>query len=133
MKREKHVSKREDAPVDMTPMLDIVFIMLIFFIVTTTFSNEQGLAANRPPLNSEPTPTKTSLSISINEEGQIMMLGRIVDVARVVANTQSFLAENTTTTAAIQAHENAEHGLVVSVMDQVKKAGIENVQILVKR
>lgn len=133
MKRKKHAAADDDAEIDMTPMLDIVFIMLIFFIVTTTFSNEKGLAANRPP-DSPPTdiPSK-ALSIRIDADGTIQMGGRVVDVRRVVANTQTFLAENNTTTAAIQAHEDTEHGVVVDVMDQVKQAGITNVSILVKK
>ena len=133
MKRKKHTSGDDDAQIDMTPMLDIVFIMLIFFIVTTTFSNEKGLSANRPP-DSPPTdvPSK-ALSIRIDADGQIQMAGRIVDIRRVVANTQTFLAENNTTTAAIQAHENTEHGIVVEVMDQVKQAGISNVSVLVRK
>lgn len=121
-----------DAQVDMTPMLDIVFIMLIFFIVTTTFSNELGLASERPPESKTKTIT-TSLSIQIDELGQIRMLGRIVDVRRVVANAQTYLAEQNGTSAAIRAHKNTEHGIVVKVMDQIKQAGIQNVQILVEK
>jgi biopolymer transport protein ExbD len=133
MKRKKHGTADDDAEIDMTPMLDIVFIMLIFFIVTTTFSNEKGLSANRPP-ESPPTdlPSK-ALSIRIDADGTIQMAGRIVDIRRVVANTQTFLAENNTTSAAIQAHENTEHGVVVEVMDQVKQAGIASVSVLVKK
>jgi biopolymer transport protein ExbD len=133
MKRKKHATADDDAEIDMTPMLDIVFIMLIFFIVTTTFSNEKGLAANRPP-DSPPTdlPSK-ALSVRIDADGTIQMGGRIVDIRRVVANTQTFLAENSTATAAIQAHEDTDHGVVVDVMDQVKQAGITNVSILVKK
>ena len=133
MKRKKHTAADDDAQIDMTPMLDIVFIMLIFFIVTTTFSNEKGLSANRPP-ESPPTdlPSK-ALSIRIDADGTIQMAGRIVDIRRVVANTQTFLAENNTETAAIQAHEDTEHGVVVEVMDQVKQAGIANVSVLVRK
>lgn len=130
MKRQNRTN--DDAQVDMTPMLDIVFIMLIFFIVTTTFSNELGLASERPPISSS-DPVSTSLSIQIDEMGQISMLGRVVDIRRVVANTQTFLAEHQGNSAAIQAHENTEHGIVVAVMDQIKQAGIEKVQILVKQ
>jgi biopolymer transport protein ExbD len=133
MKRKKHTSADEDAQIDMTPMLDIVFIMLIFFIVTTTFSSEKGLTANRPKDNQPTNTPSKALSIRIDDTGQIMMAGRIVDIRRVVANTQTFLAENVTDTAAIQAHENTEHGVVVEVMDQVKQAGITNISILVKK
>ncbi|MFT5277669.1 MAG: biopolymer transport protein ExbD [Glaciecola sp.] len=133
MKRKKHTSGDDDAAVDMTPMLDIVFIMLIFFIVTTTFSSEKGLSPNRPPKDQpdNPNPSK-SLSIRIDQTGQIIMAGRIVDIRRVVANAQTYLANNDTDSAAIQAHEDTEHGVVVNVMDQIKLAGISKVSVLVK-
>ena len=133
MKRKKHTSADDDAQIDMTPMLDIVFIMLIFFIVTTTFDNSKGLSANRPPENTNVSEPSKALSIRIDADGTINMIGRVVDIRRVVANTQTFLAENATTSAAIQAHEDAEHGVVVDVMDQIKQAGIESISILVKK
>lgn len=133
MKRKKHATGDDDAAIDMTPMLDIVFIMLIFFIVTTTFSNEKGLAANRPENKQSDSKPSKSLSISIDANGQITMGGRVVDIRRIVANTQTFLAENNTESAAIQANQDTEHGIVVEVMDQVKQAGIQNISILVKK
>ena len=128
MKRNKHSAGSDEAQVDMTPMLDIVFIMLIFFIVTTSFINERGLEVNRPdPNNTPPIVAKKSLSIRINENGNIQMNGREVDIRRVVANIQTYLAEHNTDSAAIQAHENTEHGIVVDVMNQAKIAGIGKV------
>ncbi|MCU7553734.1 biopolymer transporter ExbD [Alteromonas sp. ASW11-19] len=133
MKRKKHTSADDEAQIDMTPMLDIVFIMLIFFIVTTSFVKEKGLDVNRPEDNQSNTDKpSSSLSIRIDENGTITMGGREVDIRRVVANTQTYLAENNTDTAAIQAHEDTEHGTVVEVMNQVKVAGIEKVSVLVK-
>ncbi|MFT5712925.1 MAG: biopolymer transport protein ExbD [Glaciecola sp.] len=133
MKRKKHTSGDDDAAVDMTPMLDIVFIMLIFFIVTTTFSSEKGLEPTRPPKSDTPPPPNSkSLSIRIDASGQIIMAGRIVDIRRVVANAQTYLANNDTDTAAIQADEDTQHGVVVSVMDQIKLAGITKISVLVK-
>ena len=132
MKRKKHTSAEDEAQVDMTPMLDIVFIMLIFFIVTTSFVKERGLEVNRPQDNQNQNQPSKSLSIAIDQNGIIQMGGREVDIRRVVANTQTFLAENPTNTAAIQAHEETEHGIVVEVMNQVKEAGIEKVSVLVK-
>jgi biopolymer transport protein ExbD len=132
MKRKKHTSGDDEAQIDMTPMLDIVFIMLIFFIVTTSFVKEKGLDANRPKDNNESNQPSKALSIQIDELGVIRMNGREVDVRRVVANIQTFLAENNTDVAAIQAHEDAEHGIVVDVMNQAKIAGIGRVSVLVK-
>ncbi len=133
MKRKKHTSAEDEAQIDMTPMLDIVFIMLIFFIVTTSFVKEKGLDVNRPEDNeSKNNEPSSALSIRIDANGTIVMGGREVDIRRVVANAQTYLAENNTDTAAIQAHEDAEHGTVVEVMNQVKIAGIDKVSVLVK-
>lgn len=133
MKRKKHTSADDEAQIDMTPMLDIVFIMLIFFIVTTSFVKEKGLDVNRPEDNQSKTNEPSSaLSVRIDANGTIVMGGREVDIRRVVANAQTYLAENNTDTAAIQAHEDAEHGVVVEVMNQVKIAGIDKVSVLVK-
>ncbi|QJR81592.1 biopolymer transporter ExbD [Alteromonas pelagimontana] len=133
MKRKKHTSVDDEAQIDMTPMLDIVFIMLIFFIVTTSFVKEKALDVNRPEdSNANPNEPSKALSIRIDENGTITMAGREVDIRRVVANAQTFLANNNTDTAAIQADEDTEHGIVVEVMNQVKIAGIDKVSVLVK-
>ena len=117
---------------NLTPMLDVVFIMLIFFIVTTSFVKEKGLDVNRPENKNASNQPSKSLSIRIDETGTIVMNGREVDIRRVIANIQTYLAENPTDTAAIQAHENTEHGVVVEVMNQAKEAGIGKVSVLVK-
>ncbi|MDB2330840.1 ExbD/TolR family protein [Alteromonas sp. A079] len=134
MRKKKHTSAEDEAQIDMTPMLDIVFIMLIFFIVTTSFVKEKGLGVNRPEDNQAKNdqPSK-ALSIRIDADGSIFMGGREVDVRRVVANTQTYLANNNTDSAAIQAHEDTEHGTVVEVMNEIKVAGIEKVSVLVKK
>ena len=133
MKRKKHGSSDEDASIDMTPMLDIVFIMLIFFIVTTSFVKEKGLEVSRPKDSKTPPPPTNvkSLSIRVNEDGTIVVNGRQVDIRRVEANIQSFLAENNQESAAVQAHPKAKHGDVTEVINEVKKAGISNVSVLV--
>ena len=133
MKRKKHTSADDDAQIDMTPMLDIVFIMLIFFIVTTSFVKEKGLEVNRPKDNQNVQQPSKALSIRIDALGKIMMNGREVDIRRVVANIQTFLAENNTDSAAIQADEDTEHGIVVEVMNQAKEAGIEKISVLVRQ
>ena len=133
MKRKKHGSADDEAAIDMTPMLDIVFIMLIFFIVTTSFVKEKGLEVNRPKdSNTPPPPTNVkSLSIRVEEDGTIVVNGRQVDIRRVEANIQSFLAENNQDSAAVQAHPKAKHGGGGGVGEGGEEAGIENVSVLV--
>ena len=135
MKRKKHGSSDDEASIDMTPMLDIVFIMLIFFIVTTSFVKEKGLEVSRPKdSNTPPPPTNVkSLAIRIDADGSIVLNGRTVDIRRVEANIQSFLAENNQDSAAVQAHPKAKHGVVTEVINETKKAGIKNVSVLVSK
>ncbi|MFT4994963.1 MAG: biopolymer transport protein ExbD [Paraglaciecola sp.] len=135
MKRKKHGSNDDDAAIDMTPMLDIVFIMLIFFIVTTSFVKEKGLEVLRPKDSNTPPPKTNvkSLAIRIDQDGTIVMNNRQIDIRRVEANIQSFLAENNQDTAAVQAHPKAKHGIVTEVINETKKAGIRKVSVLVAK
>lgn len=131
--KKKHAKESDDASIDMTPMLDIVFIMLIFFIVTTSFVKEKGLEVNRPE-NTDKTNTKSkAVSIFINESGMIYMNNRLIDKERVTANIQHFLAENNTDSATIKAHAKVEHGIVVAVMDRAAEAGLNKLSVVVDK
>ena len=114
--------EEEDASIDMTPMLDIVFIMLIFFIVTTSF-------VNKPEANQANKEPSANIFIAIRDTGEIWMDKRQVDVKRVAANLERMLAEQPTDLVVIQADKEAEHGRVVEVMDQIKEAGIDKISI----
>jgi biopolymer transport protein ExbD len=132
MRRKKHAAGDDEAAVDMTPMLDIVFIMLIFFIVTTSFVKEKGLDVNRPEDSNTPPPQTNvkTLGIRIDASGIIRIDGREVDIRRVVASVQNFLANYNTESAAVQAHPKAKHGIVVEVVNQINIAGIDKVSVL---
>ncbi len=128
----KHRAEEEDASIDMTPMLDIVFIMLIFFIVTTSFVKEAGIEVNKPDASNATKQKSANIFIAITENGDVWMDKREVDVERVRANIERMLAEQPTEVVIIQADEKAEHGKVVKVMDQVKAAGISRISIAAK-
>ena len=121
--------EEEDASIDMTPMLDIVFIMLIFFIVTTSFVKEAGIQVNKPEDNQANKEPSANIFIAIRDTGEIWMDKRQVDVKRVAANLERMLAEQPTDLVVIQADKEAEHGRVVEVMDQIKEAGIDKISI----
>ncbi|WP_341503573.1 biopolymer transporter ExbD [Gallaecimonas sp. GXIMD4217] len=125
----KRVRQEEEAAIDMTPMLDIVFIMLIFFIVTTSFVKESGLDVNRPTAATATKKKSATIFIGISENGEVMMEKRNVDVERVRANVERMLAEQPEASVIIQADRNAKHGIVVEVMDQVKAAGIDKISV----
>ncbi|EGN74436.1 biopolymer transporter ExbD [Aliidiomarina shirensis] len=125
----KRLREEEEATLDMTPMLDIVFIMLIFFIVTTSFVKEAGIDVNRPEASQATQKPSANIFIAIRENGEVWMDRRQVDVERVAANLERLLAEQPTDMVVIQADEGARHGIVVKVMDQVKEAGIAQISI----
>ena len=123
------IREEEDAAIDMTPMLDIVFIMLIFFIVTTSFVKEAGIQVNKPEANQATKEPSANIFIAIRDNGEIWMDKRQVEVERVAANLERMLAEQPTDLVVIQADKESEHGRVVEVMDQVKEAGIDKISI----
>lgn len=125
----KRIREEEEATLDMTPMLDIVFIMLIFFIVTTSFVKEAGIDVNRPEASQATTKPSANIFIAIRENGEVWMDRRQVDVERVAANLERLLAEQPTDMVVIQADKDARHGVVVKVMDQIKEAGIAQISI----
>ncbi|CAB0149666.1 MULTISPECIES: ExbD/TolR family protein [Gammaproteobacteria] len=125
----KRIREEEDAAIDMTPMLDIVFIMLIFFIVTTSFVKEAGIDVNKPEASQAQKKPSANIFIAIRANGEVWMDKRMVDVERVGANIERLLAEQPTDIVVIQADEEAKHGVVVEVMDQIKEAGIDKISI----
>ena len=126
----RHKTSSDEAEVDMTPMLDIVFIMLIFFIVTATFVNERGLDVTRPD-SDEPPPNQHNVTIliSIAESGTVSMDGRDVDFRAVRANVERLIAENPDSSVVVQADPRSESKLLVGVMDQARLAGAAGVSI----
>ena len=129
MASRRHRPGQDEAEVDMTPMLDIVFIMLIVFIVTATFVNERGLDVTRPD-SEDPPPTKAvTILVSISEAGVISMEGRDIDVRAVRANVERLIAENPDSSVVVQSHPLSESHLMVGVMDQARLAGAAGVSI----
>ncbi|MDR2033252.1 MAG: biopolymer transporter ExbD [Helicobacteraceae bacterium] len=123
----------EDASVDMTPMLDIVFIMLIFFIVTASFVKESGISVNSPSAATAQAQDKASIMIAINEAGEIWIDGRMTDIRALRANVTRLKALNPEGAVIIQADANAKTYLLVEAMDQARQAGVENVSIAARR
>ncbi|MEP0494473.1 MAG: biopolymer transporter ExbD, partial [Paraglaciecola sp.] len=117
----------EDAEIDMTPMLDIVFIMLIFFIVTTVFVKEAGIDVNKPNGTQSIMPKNANIFIAVTADEKVWIDKREVDIDSVRANLERLMAEQPSDVIIIQADKEAEHGVVVEVMDQIKSAGIDRI------
>lgn len=119
----------EDAHVDMTPMLDIVFIMLIFFIVTTSFVKESGIDVNRPQAQTAQRLERGNILVGIKANGEVWIDKRPVDLAAVRPNIERLHAQNPEGSVVIVADQASQNGILVRVMDQVRLAGVENISL----
>ncbi|MFT6153211.1 MAG: biopolymer transport protein ExbD [Crocinitomicaceae bacterium] len=119
----------EESIIDMTPMLDIVFIMLIFFIVTTSFVKESGITVSRPSAQTAAEDKKGNIMVAIKPNGEIWIDKRAVDIRSVRANIEKLKAESPESGVVLQADTDSRTGILVKVMDQVRMAGITNISI----
>lgn len=119
----------QENDIDITSMLDIVFIMLIFFIVTTSFVKESGITVSRPSASTAEAKQGSNILIAIRANGEIWVDKRAVDVRAVRANVERMKAEAPEGAVVIQADEFAPTGLLVKVMDQVRMAGVLDISI----
>jgi biopolymer transport protein ExbD len=127
--RRRRIQNEEDTGLDMTPMLDIVFIMLIFFIVTTSFVKESGIDVNRPGAQTTERKERGNILIAITAQNDIWIDKRQIEVRAVRANVERLHAENPEGAVIIQADKESKNGLLVEVIDQTRLAGVTNVSI----
>ena len=123
----KIARRQEDdgAEIDLTPMLDVVFIMLIFFIVVASFIKEAGVEINRPDDNQQTDPNDSvSVLVEVAADNQIWMENRRVDIRAVRANIQRLLAEDPEAPVTIKVEKGAEAGIVVDVADAARESGV---------
>ncbi|EEF79617.1 Biopolymer transport protein ExbD/TolR [Methylophaga thiooxydans] len=133
--RNRH-SRRQSggiAEINMTPLIDMVFILLIFFIVTTSFVKETGVDVNRPTAKTAVKKERANILVSIKANGEIWMDKRQIDRRAVRANVERMHAENPEGSVIILADEEAKTGLLIEVMDQARLAGVSNVSIAAER
>ena len=129
MSARRHIPAQDDTELDMTPMLDIVFIMLIFFIVTTSFVKESGVTVNTPQAATAANQQNANIFIAITASGEVWIDRRPVDPRSVRAIVARLHADNPEGSVIIQSDADAATGTLVDVMDQVRLAGVEGIAI----
>jgi len=122
-------SQEEESEINITPMLDVVFIMLIFFIVTASFVKEAGIEVNRPDAQTAELKEKANILIAITANNQIFVDRRRVDPRAVRANIERLHAENPQGTVVIQADKESKTETLIQVMDASRQAGVFDVAI----
>jgi biopolymer transport protein ExbD len=125
----RHASREEETEINITPMLDIVFIMLIFFIVTTSFIRETGIDPQRPEALTASRQDRGNILIAISATGQIWMDKRQVELESVRQRIEQARNESPESTVVIIADERSETGVLIDLMDQIRLGGILNVSV----
>ena len=125
----KVFQEEESEEINMTPMLDVVFIMLIFFIVTASFVKEAGIDVNRPEDATAVKKQRANILVAISDSGEIWINKRQVDIRAVQANIERLKAENPQGSVVIQADKKATTDTLIKVMDASRAAGAFDVSI----
>ena len=130
MRRLSTQRSQDNEEIDLTPMLDVVFIMLIFFIVSATFVKEIGLDVNSPDKNQNiKDADKKSIVVRITNRDRIMIRGRDIDFRAVRANIERLHAENPDAPVVVQPHPDSTTEVMIHVMDSARQAGVYNVSL----
>jgi len=126
----KVLQEQEEAEeINMTPMLDVVFILLIFFIVTASIVKEAGIDVNRPEAATAVKKERANILVAISDTGEIWINKRRIDIRAVQANIERLKAENPQGTVVIQADKKATTEILIKVMDSARAAGVYDVSI----
>jgi biopolymer transport protein ExbD len=123
----------DEAEINMAPLIDMVFILLIFFLVTTTFVRESGVEVQRPTAATAAAKQKGALVVSVAGDGRIFVERRLVDLRAVRGLVERFLAEDPSGAVIIAADKSTPTGRTVEVLDECRLAGAKDVAVAAKR
>lgn len=129
MRKIAQAEAEEESDINITPLIDIVFIMLIFFIVTATFIKETGIDVNKPDAPTAVVKENANILVAIDAKNNIWIDNRKVDIRQVRPNIERLHAENPQGSVVIQADKESKTDTLISVMDASRQAGVYNVSI----
>lgn len=125
--------RRGGRDLNMTPLIDMVFILLIFFLVTTSFVREPGVDVDRPLAKTAEANEKTSLLIGVDRQGLIYIEGQIVDLRSVRIHVQHYLAATPEGGVVVVADKHAQTGVVVQILDECRATGVRNLSLAARK
>jgi len=127
--RDSAIEQEDEAEINLTPMLDVVFIMLIFFIVTAVFVKEPGIQVSRPEAVTALVPERGTIFIAVTAANEIWIDQRSVDLAALKPVIERLHSENPEGGVVIQADSSAQNQFVIATMDAAKAAGVNDITI----
>jgi len=119
--------------INMAPLIDMVFLLLIFFAVTTNFVKEAGVEVQRPVAATAEVKERANVLIGVTREGRVFLDRKQIDVRSVRAHVARALAENPESAVVVVADRASQTGVVIQVMDQCRLAGVKNVSLAAQR
>ena len=131
--RYNRLRRKGASDINMAPLIDMIFILLIFFLVTTSFVKESGVDVERPTAATAQAKEKTNVVVGIDKEGVIYLENRIIDVRSVRGYMERFLAETPEGAVVIAADKAGTTGVLIAVLDACRLAGVKNISVAAKR
>lgn len=129
MRRSYTESEYQPIHLNVIPLIDVMFFLVLFFVATSSFIRETGVDVNRPAAKSAQLQEKGNIIVSVTKNGEIWIDRRKVDIRALRANVERMYAENPGSAVIIAADEEAQTGLLVAALDEARLAGVENVAI----
>ncbi len=123
----------QEEGINIAPLIDLIFLLLIFFMVTTSFVKETGIDVNRPAASTSELKDKGNVLLGVTEDGRVFFEKKNIDIRAVRAHVERSLAENPEGAVVIVADSKTDTGVVVRVMDQCRMAGAERVSIATEK
>ena len=129
MRRFRHFTSNEgsSSEINMSPLIDIVFILLIFFVVTTVFVDDPGVEVNKPDATTAKQIEKNAILLAVTKEGEVFYGGRSIGVEGVSSVVASMLGDDPELPVVIQGDELASHGLIMKVTDAATTGGAKSI------
>ncbi len=130
--RDRRYRRARAVEINMAPLIDMIFILLIFFLVTTSFVKESGVEIERPTARSAAAKEKINLKVGITAEGAVHIEGAPIDIRSVRARMKRFVAETPGGSVVLVADRTSATGDVIRVLDECRLAGVQNISIAAK-
>lgn len=124
---------RKGSELNMSPLIDMIFILLLFFIVTTSFVKEAGVDVQRPVAATAQTKESTNLVLAITEDNVLYLEGKAIDIRSLQAHMERFVLQNPTGSVVIAADKNSRSGAVITSLDACRMAGVKNLSVAAQR
>ncbi len=131
--RGSRMQGEDNVEINMAPLMDMIFILLIFFLVTTSFVKESGIDVQRPVAQTAETKEKANMIVGINQKGQVFIEGELVDIATVRPIMEQYLMETPKGSVVIAADKRSQTDALIQVLDEIRLAGVKDVSIATKK